>query len=288
METLVKSCDREDLDTLWKLVQLDFKNGGKADVKAQELYVDLQRMFAPSSADVHWSFPSQDKPSYGSYILQVEFIIYLSMEVLISLCSLMWCILKALKYALTCHPIIYDSLVKQFWQTATAETLADGTQELRATIDNTDYSVTESSIRSSLQLNDASGITMLSNKKIFKGIKKMGYLPDGTFTFWNSQFTPNWRFLIHHLLQCLSCKSGGWDQFGSNLASALICLSTNKTYVFSKMIFEAMVTNSKSTTKFLMYPRFLQTVLDVETTNKLQYIFIPFKKKVFANMKRSF
>ncbi|PWA32069.1 S-adenosyl-L-methionine-dependent methyltransferase [Artemisia annua] len=31
METLVKSCDREDLDTLWKLVQLDFKTARKAD-----------------------------------------------------------------------------------------------------------------------------------------------------------------------------------------------------------------------------------------------------------------
>ncbi|GKG39606.1 hypothetical protein Tco_0463751, partial [Tanacetum coccineum] len=30
-------------------------------------------------------------------------------------------------YALTTNPTIYDSLVKQFWQTATANTLADGT-----------------------------------------------------------------------------------------------------------------------------------------------------------------
>ena len=67
-----------------------------------------------------------------------------------------------IRYALTCNPTIYDSLVKQFSPTATTETLADGTQVLRATIDNTEYSVIEASIRSSLQLNDASGITMLS------------------------------------------------------------------------------------------------------------------------------
>ncbi|GJU98323.1 hypothetical protein Tco_1327594 [Tanacetum coccineum] len=40
-----------------------------------------------------------------------------------------------LMYALTTNPTIYDSLVKQFWQTATAKTLADGTLELHATID---------------------------------------------------------------------------------------------------------------------------------------------------------
>ncbi|GKB30812.1 putative ribonuclease H-like domain-containing protein [Tanacetum coccineum] len=42
-----------------------------------------------------------------------------------------------LRFDLTTNPTIYDSLVKQFWQTATANTLADGTLELHATIDTT-------------------------------------------------------------------------------------------------------------------------------------------------------
>ncbi|GKC53083.1 hypothetical protein Tco_1075828 [Tanacetum coccineum] len=36
----------------------------------------------------------------------------------------------SLRYALTHNPTIYDSLVKQFWQTATVRTLANGIQEL--------------------------------------------------------------------------------------------------------------------------------------------------------------
>ncbi|GJS39187.1 putative ribonuclease H-like domain-containing protein [Tanacetum coccineum] len=44
-----------------------------------------------------------------------------------------------LRYALTNNPPIYDSLVKQFWQTATARTLADGTQQLNATIDSMNH-----------------------------------------------------------------------------------------------------------------------------------------------------
>ncbi|GJS78615.1 putative ribonuclease H-like domain-containing protein [Tanacetum coccineum] len=47
-----------------------------------------------------------------------------------------------LRYALTHNPPIYDSLVKQFWQTATARTLADGTQQLDATIDTIEYTIT--------------------------------------------------------------------------------------------------------------------------------------------------
>ncbi|GJT23413.1 hypothetical protein Tco_0893350 [Tanacetum coccineum] len=60
-----------------------------------------------------------------------------------------------LRYALTSNPTIYDSLVKQFWQTATAKTLADGTLELHATIDTIVYTITEASIRNKLQLADA-------------------------------------------------------------------------------------------------------------------------------------
>ncbi|GJU55259.1 putative ribonuclease H-like domain-containing protein [Tanacetum coccineum] len=98
-----------------------------------------------------------------------------------------------LRYALTHNPPIYDSLVKQFWQTATARTLADGTQQLDATIDTIEYTITEESVRRQLQLADASGIHMLQNEEIFAGLQNIG------------------------------SKSGGWDQFGSNIAIALIC-----------------------------------------------------------------
>ncbi|GJT90827.1 hypothetical protein Tco_1079672 [Tanacetum coccineum] len=127
-----------------------------------------------------------------------------------------------LRYALTTNPTIHDSLIKQFWQTATAKTLANGTLELHATIDTIAYTITEASIRNKLKLADASGITMLPNNEIFEGMGHMGYPTDGSFTFWKSFFTPQWRFLVHHILHCISSKSGGWDQFGSNIATALI------------------------------------------------------------------
>ncbi|GKF36263.1 hypothetical protein Tco_0113021 [Tanacetum coccineum] len=167
-----------------------------------------------------------------------------------------------LRYALTHNPTIHDSLVKQFWQTATASTLADMTLELRATIDTLEYTITEVSVRRKLQLADALGISMLPNTKIFKGMGNMGYPTDGSF--WKSFFTPQWRFLVHHILHCISPKSGGWDQFGSNIATALICLSTGRVYNFSKLTFDGMVANLKSKTKFLMYPRFIQMILEIQ------------------------
>ncbi|GJS90915.1 hypothetical protein Tco_0773551 [Tanacetum coccineum] len=68
---------------------------------------------------------------------------------------------KGRTWDLQCKAGVISSLFfKQFWQTAIANTLADGTLELHATIDTTVYTITKASIRNKLQLADASGITL--------------------------------------------------------------------------------------------------------------------------------
>ncbi|GJS75631.1 hypothetical protein Tco_0725512 [Tanacetum coccineum] len=85
----------------------------------------------------------------------------------------------SLRYALTHNPTIYDSLVKQFWQTATVRTLANGTQQLVASIDSKEYTITKASVRSKLQLADATGIHNLSDAKIYAGLATLGYVTEG-------------------------------------------------------------------------------------------------------------
>ncbi|GJT55501.1 hypothetical protein Tco_0990555 [Tanacetum coccineum] len=82
---------------------------------------------------------------------------------------------SSLRYALSHNPTIYDSLVKQFWQTATVRTLANGTQQLVASIDSKEYTITEASVRSKLQLADATGIHNLSDAEIYAGLATLGY-----------------------------------------------------------------------------------------------------------------
>ncbi|GJW07574.1 hypothetical protein Tco_1569997 [Tanacetum coccineum] len=81
---------------------------------------------------------------------------------------------SSLRYALSHNPTIYDSLVKQFWQTATVKTLANGTQQLVASIDSKEYTITEASVRSKLQLADATGIHNLSDAEIYAGLATLG------------------------------------------------------------------------------------------------------------------
>ncbi|GJW52872.1 hypothetical protein Tco_0096957 [Tanacetum coccineum] len=119
----------------------------------------------------------------------------------------------------------------------------------------------------------------------------MGYQPDSDkLTFQKGVFLPQWRFLIHTLLHCLSPKKTAWERFSSNIATALICLAINRKYNFSRLVFEHMVTNIGRPHKFLMYPRFIQIYLDMQKklhkTHSKTYPIPSLNNKVFSNMRR--
>ncbi|GJS26704.1 hypothetical protein Tco_0487324 [Tanacetum coccineum] len=102
--------------------------------------------------------------------------------------------------------------------------------------------------------------------EIFEQLALMGYHTDSDkLTFQKGAFSPQWRFLIHNILHCLSPKKTAWEQFSSNIAAAVICLATNR--------------------------KFIQLCLDMQR-HKLQqhtrlYSVPSLSMKVFSNMKRS-
>ncbi|GJR33469.1 hypothetical protein Tco_1209153 [Tanacetum coccineum] len=104
-------------------------------------------------------------------------------------------------------------------------------------------------------------------------------------------FSPQWKYYIHTITQCLSAKSTAWNKFSSSMASLIICLATNQKFNLSKYIFDAMVKHLDGGVKFLLYPCFLQVFINQQLGNMSTHkkIFVnPFHtKKVFANMKRA-
>ncbi|GJV36667.1 hypothetical protein Tco_1409144 [Tanacetum coccineum] len=167
-----------------------------------------------------------------------------------------------IRYALTTNPTIYVSFIEQFWQTTTVETVNDGEQQITVTVDGQTIAITEASVRRHLQLADADGISSLPNTEIFEQLTLMGP------------------------------KKTSWEQFSSNIATAIICLATNRTFKFSKLIFDGMVKNVDSKTKFLMYPRFIQMLLNKKKRllkqHKKTYVAPSLTQKLFSNMKRGF
>ncbi|GJW27954.1 hypothetical protein Tco_0044829 [Tanacetum coccineum] len=121
-----------------------------------------------------------------------------------------------IRYALTANPTIYVSLIEHFWQTTIVETVNDGEQQITVTVDRQTIDITKASVRRHLQLADADGISSLPNTEIFEQLTLMGP------------------------------KKTSWEQFSSNNATAIICLATNRTFKFSKLIFDGMVKNVDS------------------------------------------
>ncbi|GKC01935.1 hypothetical protein Tco_0993545 [Tanacetum coccineum] len=166
-----------------------------------------------------------------------------------------------IKYALTKSPTFYVSLIEQFWQTASASTLENGNIEITTTIYGKVKVASEASIRRHIKLEDFDGISTLPTSKIFEQ------------------------------LALISPKKTAWEQFSSNIATAIICLATNRTFNFSKLIFDAMVKNLDSKTKFLMYQRFIQIFLNKHKSlllpHNILYIASTLTQKLFRNMKRT-
>ncbi|GKB42947.1 hypothetical protein Tco_0887889 [Tanacetum coccineum] len=135
-------------------------------------------------------------------------------------------------YALTKKPEVCVSFIKQFWRSAEVTTAENGEVKITATIDGHSMTITEGSLRRHLKLDDQDGISSIPNSEIFEQLALMGYHTDSDkLTFQKGAFSPQWRFLIHSILHCLSPKKTAWEQFSSNIATAVICLATNRKFI---------------------------------------------------------
>ncbi|GKD18491.1 hypothetical protein Tco_1207649, partial [Tanacetum coccineum] len=115
----------------------------------------------------------------------------------------------------------------------------NGEVQLRALVDRKKIIITEAYVRSDLQLDDEEGMDCLPTTTIFKELARMGYEKiSEKLTFYKAFFSPQWKFLIHTILQCLSAKNTAWND--STMASAIIYLATNQKFNFSKYTFECM------------------------------------------------
>ncbi|GJS35573.1 hypothetical protein Tco_0533955 [Tanacetum coccineum] len=197
---------------------------------------------------------------------------------------------SCIHYALTVNPTVYVSSITQFWTTTQVKKV-NRVIEIQALVDGKHIVVSEAAIKRLLKFNDEGGMNYLLNTTIFEEIARMGYEKlTQKLTFYKAFFSPQWKFLIHTFLQCLSAKTTAWNEFSSIAASAIICLSTNQQFNFSKFILDGMIRNlDTKAVKFLMYPRFVQLFvnqLEGLPVHHRKYKVPCHTKKIFANMKR--
>nr|GFB77248.1 hypothetical protein [Tanacetum cinerariifolium] len=117
---------------------------------------------------------------------------------------------------------------------------------LQALVDKKKVVVTEAAIRDALHLDDTEGVDYFPNEEIFNELARVGYKkPTTKLTFYKAFFSSQWKKIN-----------------------------------FSKYIFESLVRNVDSSTKFYMYQ------LGDLSTHSTKYISPALTQKVFANMKR--
>ncbi|GKB18557.1 putative ribonuclease H-like domain-containing protein [Tanacetum coccineum] len=124
------------------------------------------------------------------------------------------------------HHFIRDCYEKKLIQnTATSKTVSS-VKQIHAIVDGKAVVISESSVTIDLLFNDEDGIACLTNDEIFENLALMGYEQLSIkLTFQKGSFSPQWKFLIHIILHCISSKSTAWNEFSTNLASAVICLA---------------------------------------------------------------
>nr|GEY06194.1 ribonuclease H-like domain-containing protein [Tanacetum cinerariifolium] len=162
---------------------------------------------------------------------------------------------------------------------------------LQALVDRKKVVIIKAAIQEVLRLDDAEGVDYQPNEEIFAELARMAYEnPSIKLTFYKVFFSSQWKFLIYTILQSMSAKRISWNEFISPMESAVICLSTSRKFNFYKYIFDSMVRNVDSTSKFYMYPRFIQFLIRKQLgdllTHTIKYTSPALTQKVFANIRR--
>ncbi|GJV62272.1 hypothetical protein Tco_1468372 [Tanacetum coccineum] len=196
----------------------------------------------------------------------------------------------SINYSLLVDPDLIGPWLQQFWTTASLRVIND-VPHIRAMVAGKKILISEETIRADLLFDDANGVDCFPKQVIWDTLRDIGYEGNlAQLTFSKPLFSPQWKYLVHVLLHCLSPKSTSWEQFGTNIASALVGLATNQRFNFSLMILNGMLGHISNGTPFLMYPRFVQLFLNkqLEGVDRPQD-FIPsvsLPSKVFTFMRK--
>ncbi|GJW87400.1 hypothetical protein Tco_0162740 [Tanacetum coccineum] len=128
----------------------------------------------------------------------------------------------SINYSLFVDPDLIGSWLQQFWATASLKVIND-VPHIRAKVAGKKILISEATIRADLLFDDANGVDCFPKQVIWDLLRDIGYEGNlAQLTFSKPLFSPQWKYLVHVLLHCLSPKSTSWEQFGTNIASALV------------------------------------------------------------------
>ncbi|KAI3815352.1 hypothetical protein L1987_15017 [Smallanthus sonchifolius] len=171
-----------------------------------------------------------------------------------------------ISYAISANPTVSRPYLEQFWETAEHDCTVSP-NVIRATVDGRAIAISEDTIRRVLQFGDLATDPTSYPDYYMDGCwrQRMGYVgARGYASYKKMWLLDQWRYFAHVMIVCISSRKAWKDDMGHDLAAAMVGLSLNRGYNFSRFIFKAIndQINTAERFRFLLYPRFVQLLID--------------------------
>ena len=115
---------------------------------------------------------------------------------------------STINYAILVNPDVIGPWIQEFWAIADVGCEDLDKWFITATVAGRKVKISEAQIRADLQFNDEEGTVCFAKQVIWDTLRDLGYeVSLRKQTFEKSLFSPQWKYLIHVLLHCLSSKS---------------------------------------------------------------------------------
>ncbi|KAD0254409.1 hypothetical protein E3N88_44555 [Mikania micrantha] len=161
----------------------------------------------------------------------------------------------------------YLSHQQDFWSSADIDCEVEPTV-IRGKVQGHDVVVSAEHIRRICGFQDSPDQPALLDRFLVRGcFLRCKYEGDIGAGILNKAFmSPQFKYLAHVLVHCLGSRRGGFDDMRETIQCAFAALVLNKPFNFSEMVFIHMKENVvlKGDKKFIMYPRFLQQIIDAQ------------------------
>ncbi|KAJ0546720.1 hypothetical protein HanRHA438_Chr08g0348461 [Helianthus annuus] len=176
--------------------------------------------------------------------------------------------------ALTEKHKCYESLVRMFWKSVRYD---EKEKMIYSAVQKKDddgkdidveVKISLADVRRVLDLKDNDNDPIIIPKRLCKGYCfRMGYAGHvNDKGYIKSRFCRPYKFLVHCVVHALSHRKGAYDETSDYIMNIITCLVLNSPYNISHVLFNHMVDNVKGN-KYIMYPRFIQMLLDDQVSN---------------------
>src|ERR1043165_4333268 len=179
-------------------------------------------------------------------------------------------------YAISKQHAAFKDILLEFYRNAKVDPKADPIV-ITSSVQGKEVIITEQILREVLQFGDSEADPIVFDAILIRGgFLRMKYLGrvDKQTMLKKGLLPPEFKYLTHVVLKCLGPRKGTFDAIRDTLASAIVALTLNKPFNFSKMILHHLkeIVLMKPTKKsFIVYHRFLQLIIDSQIPDLVKH-----------------